>query len=62
MKLTIAVMPGEEKRVGSGPGTPSRLALPLQLTAVDGSDLLEGLEAGWHNELDRPYRRSEAMS
>ncbi|MFN7055802.1 SRPBCC domain-containing protein [Hyphomonas sp.] len=34
-------------------GTGTRLALTLQTIAVDGSDLLEGVEEGWVSALDR---------
>ena len=37
--------------IASGTGT--RLVLTLQTVAVDGSDLLEGVEAGWTSALDR---------
>ena len=37
--------------MASGAGT--RLVLTLQTVAVDGSDLLEGVEAGWVSALDR---------
>lgn len=34
-------------------GTGTRLVLTLQTVAVDGSDLLEGVAAGWTSALDR---------
>lgn len=34
-------------------GTGTRLVLTLQTVAVDGSDLLEGVEEGWTSALDR---------
>ncbi len=37
--------------IAAGSGT--RLVLTLQTVAVDGSDLLEGVEAGWSSALDR---------
>lgn len=37
--------------IAQGRGT--RLVLTLQTVAVDGSDLLEGVEAGWSSALDR---------
>ncbi len=37
--------------IAQGSGT--RLVLTLQTVAVDGSDLLEGVEAGWSSALDR---------
>lgn len=37
--------------IAQGGGT--RLVLTLQTVAVDGSDLLEGVEAGWASALDR---------
>lgn len=36
--------------IGVGSGT--RLVLTLQTVAVDGSDLLEGVQVGWKNALD----------
>jgi len=37
--------------IADGSGT--RLMLTLQTVAVDGSDLLEGVDAGWSSALDR---------
>lgn len=43
-------------------GTGTRLALTLQTVAVDGSDLLEGVEEGWVSALERLGGQFEAVA
>lgn len=42
-------------------GTGTRLVLTLQTVAVEGSDLLEGVAAGWSGALDRLAQQFEAI-
>lgn len=51
--LGVSLVSAEFIAAGSG----TRMVLTLQTVAVDGSDLLEGVEAGWSSALERLARQ-----